>query len=126
MLRYVCIILCLLCPLKVEAGVDFSMMGREKVYTIPEFKSKEDALDWANRSKWIEPQRRQLEGYVARIGRLYDMEEDKRQRIFFYHQWERASLALKIISNYKRLGIKGDDAMVGSSVYIGMTPLKRK
>ncbi len=105
----------------VYAGVDFSMTGREYVYDIPRFTSKEDALDWANKQKWVEPQRRQLESYVAKIGYLYDVEEDFRQKAFFYHQWERGTLALRIIENYRRLGIKGND--VGAYVVASSIPI---
>jgi len=114
----------------VYAGVDFTMgagdlamSGREFVYDIPRFASKEEALSWANKQKWVEPQRRQLESYVAKIGYLYDVETDFRQKAFFYHQWERSNLALRIISNYRRLGIKGVER-VGSEFYACEIPLK--
>lgn len=110
------------CYAGVDLRFDSAMTGRQKVYKIPDFKSKEDALDWANRVKWIEPLRQQLEGYVARMGRLYDMEHHTILSDKYYHQWERGTLALRIIENYKRLKIPGNEAMVGSSFYAGEIP----
>lgn len=96
------------------------MSARQPVYDIPEFHSKQDTLDWANKVKWVEPLRRQLQGRVERYGRLYDMERDFKLMNYYYHQWEYGKLALRIIDNYKRLGIVGD---VGAEIYIGEQPL---
>lgn len=108
------------------AGVDFSMMGQSQ-YELPVFVIKEQAEEWAYHTKWVEPIRRRLKHRMEEIrlevsnldmGRI----ENTRYASTVMYQRELYGIALEVMERYKRAGIKGDSAQVGSSFYAGSSP----
>lgn len=90
-------------------------------YVIPEFKSDQEAIKYANKAKWIEPLYQQFAEYEKTLrAEAYDSSKgwlgygQKNFNNPWRDQWYRISLALKIMGNYKRQGIKGDSAQVGA------------
>ena len=100
------------------AGVDFSMSGKP---VIPDFSTTQEAVDWANKVKWVEPIRRQLKHKIEDI-RLQvanldlSNKEGTDEAAVLMEKREYYKQALNVIELYKSKGV------VGTSIYIGVTP----
>ena len=110
-------------------GVDFTWdnaMQAQKVYDIPIFHSKGEAFIWSNKVKWIEPLRVQLKNRVYYLRGLYRLENNYEMAEYYNHQSELCEYALRIVENYRRHGVEGDPAQIGSLLFIGEIPLRVK
>jgi len=101
------------------------------IYVIPAFKSEDDAIRYATKAKWIEPLLQQM---IAHRDMLRINSDDpsvgwllKHQSPIgniYYEQWKYVDIAVRIMINFKKKGIKGDQSMVGSSIYAGSYPIR--
>lgn len=100
-----------------------------KNYKIPVFSTRREALDWANKTMWIEPIRRKL---WQRIHELSDLGEYNSKRAVHEGETEKYKIAGDIMQyvsfletavaqmeQYKTRKIKGDMSQVGAVFYAG-------
>ncbi len=122
------IFLILLSP-SAYAGVNFTNLSGDRAMSIPYFQSRQEAIEYANRVKW------QDDVLAATKKRLNDLSIETRDidsRVEYHtypnaewqsawEQWQRVSIALKIMENFKKNGVRGDKAM-GACFYAGSEP----
>ena len=108
-------------------GVDFSMHS-QYIEDVPDFKSYQDAVAYAKRVKWnerillrLKEKSKELWDDAYDIDTGWMLMNQKQKGNVHREQWQRVLVALKIIEEYKRKGIRGDPAM-GSSFYAGEEP----
>ncbi len=132
------LLLIFLAPNSTYAGADFSMLSGKGYTRLPEFKTAEDARKFGHMVKWDEPIRRMMRGKMEAIREELIREErgltditnfsdavNYNKLVKLATQYEAYVMAIMIIEDYKKLGIKGslgdiDKAMrstVGASMY---------
>lgn len=123
------IFLLLLSPVLADVGgINFAMTGQDK-YVIPVFRSEDEAIEFAIRTKWREPLLQQM---ITHMNDLWKNSSDrhsgwllagqKQDGNIYWEQWKRAEIVVRIMSRYKERGIKGDPAQVGSSFVASSIP----
>lgn len=109
------ILIFLVFPSTVFAGVDFSMMGQQGM---PEFNNVREAMDWVKQVKWTEEYREQLqkkkEEVLHEVGTLGDVKFGSPQVREIMNRWEIYAVALRMMDDYKSMGVKGASFYAGS------------
>lgn len=101
------------------AGVDFSQLGGSNQSTVPEFYTEREAISWAKDVKWVETLRQELrKKRVSIIREISSMNASDPKKVEeLLNQWSRYNMALNIMEEYKKMGVKG------ASFYAGSEPL---
>lgn len=99
-------------------------------YPIPEFKSVQDAVNWANKMKWIEPIRRRLGITIAELRiktRVCESDicnQKKLNEVARLHNViDRLSAAKNKMEEYRQLNESGGEEALGASTYAGSVPI---
>lgn len=132
-MKTIIIILFLLLTSNVHAGIrgfrsDEAMINWDK-YELPFHETAIAARTWAHEIKYIPEIYRKLKHRMNNLREStskldLSKQENIKQAQFLMGEWEFYNIALGIIEEYKKNGILGDPAQVGSTFYAGSIVVK--
>lgn len=112
------------CNMALHIMRQYKVSSSDKAMLAPKFRTRQDAIRFANKYKGNYDAIEAVEQRVKWLILLLGINEDQFDKLASTsEELIAAGRALKIMERFKKLGIEGDPAQVGSSFYAGSYPI---